>query len=42
MGFDRVELEPGESQTVTIPVNDRELAYYDDDTHTWQVEAGTV
>ena len=42
IGFDRVELEPGESQTVTIPVNDRELAYYDDDTHTWQVEAGTV
>ncbi len=42
IGFDRVELAPGESKVVTIPVSDRELAYYDDDTHTWQVESGTV
>ena len=42
VGFERVELEPGESATVTIPISDRELAYYDDESHTWQVEAGTV
>ena len=42
IGFERVELEPGESKVISVPVNDRELAYYDDDSHTWQVEAGTV
>lgn len=42
VGFDRVELEPGESKEVFIPIRDNELAYYDETTHTWQVEAGTV
>lgn len=42
VGFDRVELEPGESKEVTIPIRDNELAYFDETTHTWQVEAGTV
>ena len=42
IGFDRVELEPGESKQVTIPISERELAYYDDATHTWQIEGGTV
>jgi beta-glucosidase len=42
VGFERVELEPGETKTVTIPVREKELAYYDETTHTWQVEGGTV
>ena len=42
VGFERVELEPGETKTVTIPVREQELAYYDEATHTWQVEGGTV
>ena len=42
VGFDRIELEPGESKEVIIPIRDNELAYYDETTHTWQVEAGTV
>ena len=42
VGFERVELEPGESATVTIPIDERELAYYDDNSHTWQIEGGTV
>ena len=42
IGFDRVELEPGESKQITIPINERELAYYDETSHTWQIEGGTV
>lgn len=42
VGFDRVELEPGESKTVTIPIREQELAYFDDDSHTWKIEGGTV
>lgn len=42
VGFQRVELDPGESKAVAIPIRERELAYWDDATHTWQVEAGTV
>ena len=37
-----MELEPGESKTITIPFSDEQLAYYDEQTNTWQVEAGTV
>ena len=42
VGFERVELEPGETKTVTIPVREQELAYYDETTHTWQIEGGMV
>ena len=42
VGFDRVELEPGQSAVVTIPINEKQLAYYDDTTNAWQVEGGTV
>lgn len=42
VGFDRVELEPGESKVVTIPIREQELAYFDDDSHTWKIENGTV
>ena len=42
VGFQRVELDPGESRAVAIPIRERELAYWDDATHTWQVEGGTV
>ena len=42
VGFDRVELEPGESKVVTIPINKKQLAYFNDDTDEWWVEGGTV
>lgn len=42
VGFERVELEPLESKTVTIPVKYDQLSYYDDNTHNFKVEAGTV
>ena len=42
IGFERVELVAGESKQVTIPIREQELAYYDDGSHTWQIESGTV
>ena len=42
VGFDRVELEAGQSKEVTIPINKDQLAYYKDDTDEWWVEGGTV
>ena len=42
VGFERVELEPGESTTVTIPINKQQLAYWNDDTDELWVEGGTV
>lgn len=42
VGFERVELEPGESKQITIPVKHEQLAYYDQDSKTYKVEAGTV
>lgn len=42
VGFARVELEPGESKTVTIPVKHEQLAYFNTDTQTFDVEEGTV
>ena len=37
-GFARVELEPGETLTVEIPVRIPDLAYWDTDSHSWVVE----
>lgn len=37
-GFARVELEPGESKTVTFPLDDRSFAIWNEG---WQVPAGT-
>ena len=42
VGFERVELEAGQSKVVTIPVNKNQLAYYNDDTDEWWVEGGKV
>jgi beta-glucosidase len=42
VGFERVELKAGERKTVTIPLSHDQLAYYNESTHTFDVEAGTV
>ena len=39
-GFTKVHLKPGESKTVSIPVDSRSLAYYVDNTASWDVDAG--
>ncbi|RMI09357.1 glycoside hydrolase family 3 C-terminal domain-containing protein [Cellulomonas triticagri] len=40
-GFARVELEPGESATVTVPLGDAAFRHWDTVTGAWQVEQGT-
>jgi beta-glucosidase len=42
VGFERVELKAGEQKTVTIPLKHEQLAFFDDATHTFRVEQGTV
>lgn len=42
VGFERVELEAGEEQTVQITLRHDQLAVYDDATHTFRVEGGTA
>ena len=42
VGFDRVELEPGESKEVVIPINKKQLAYWNETDDAWYVEGGTV
>ncbi len=39
-GFARVELKPGETQNVSMPLNKRSFAYWDTATHSWQVVPG--
>lgn len=39
-GFTKVYLQPGESKTVSIPIDSRSLAYYVDKTASWDVDAG--
>ncbi|WP_110667951.1 beta-glucosidase [Salinicola halophilus] len=39
-GFTKVYLEPGESKTVSIPLDSRSLAYYVQNTDSWDVDAG--
>ena len=39
-GFARVELAPGESRTVTIPLEGRSFAYFDVANKRWQADAG--
>lgn len=41
-GFERVSLEPGETKTVTIPLAASQLAYWDEKTHEFRVEAEPV
>ncbi|MEW6441781.1 MAG: glycoside hydrolase family 3 C-terminal domain-containing protein [bacterium] len=38
-GFARVELQPGETRTVTIEVSPRDLAYYDSGAEGWVIES---
>ncbi|RMU09454.1 hypothetical protein ALP35_02082 [Pseudomonas savastanoi pv. glycinea] len=33
-------LQPGESKTVSVPIDSRSLAYYVDKTASWDVDAG--
>lgn len=40
-GFARVELAPGESRTVTVPLGDAAFRHWDVATGAWQVEQGT-
>lgn len=40
-GFQKVFLQPGESKTVTIPVDWKALAFWDAKTHSWLAEPGT-
>lgn len=39
-GFDRIQLEPGESKTVSFEFNAEDLAYYDSEHENWIVEEG--
>ncbi|GGM18001.1 glycosyl hydrolase family 3 [Pseudomonas asuensis] len=39
-GFDKVYLEPGQTKVVTIPLDERSLAYFNVKANTWQVDAG--
>jgi beta-glucosidase len=39
-GFTKVYLKPGESKTVSIPLDSRSLAYYVESTDSWNVDAG--
>lgn len=40
-GYKKVFLQPGETRHVTIELNDRSLAYYDDTSKQWVVDADT-
>jgi beta-glucosidase len=40
-GFAKVMLQPGESRTVTIPLDGRAFAYYDMKSRKWRADAGT-
>ena len=40
LGFERVELEPGESRSVTVRTDPRLLARYDGDAAEWHVRGG--
>ncbi|WP_166650929.1 glycoside hydrolase family 3 protein [Pseudomonas sp. LP_7_YM] len=39
-GFTKVYLKPGQSKTVSIPIDSRSLAYYVEKTDSWDVDAG--
>lgn len=40
-GFDKVELNPGETKTVTFTLTKRSFAYYNIEIHDWHVETGS-
>lgn len=39
-GFTKVYLEPGQSKTVSLPIDSRSLAYFVESTDSWDVDAG--
>jgi beta-glucosidase len=39
-GFERVELAPGESKTVTFQIDRRALSFYSQETHGWMAQPG--
>ncbi len=39
-GFEKVALEPGESEVITIPIEERDFAYYNTTVNDWVVEPG--
>jgi beta-glucosidase len=39
-GFQRIHLEPGQSQTVTFTLAAKDLAFWDTASHAWRVEDG--
>ena len=42
VGFERVELKAGETKTISIPLKHEQLAYYNEQTNTYDVEGGNV
>ena len=40
-GFAKVNLKPGETQHVTVPLDDRSFSYYDVGSKSWKVDKGT-
>ncbi len=42
VGFARVDLEPGETKTVEMEIKHDQLAYYNEESNTFDVEAGKV
>jgi beta-glucosidase len=41
-GFLRVSLKPGEQRTIRMPLEAKALGYWDQQTHAWRVEPGSV
>ena len=39
-GFAKVHLQPGESRTVTIPLDDKAFRYWNTQTNRWEIEGG--
>ena len=40
-GFSKVSLQPGETQRVTVELDQRSFAYYDVNSRDWEVTPGT-
>jgi len=40
VGFERIELEPGESRTVRVRIEPRQLSYWSSEDDRWTIAAG--
>ena len=40
-GFKKVSLKPGEEKTVTFPITEDDLKFYDEEAHQWKAEPGS-